>query len=207
MHSTRIATFLLGAWIAVSLWLNWSSLHSLGRLDEFLHSPNSGAADIIRPMGTEQGRLLLHSFAAEQIRSQRETWEAIQIPLALLLAAVIYFAVEKRPVPLIFCGLMLALVLVQYFAITPELSYRGRQTDFPRGPTSNSQGVRGVADDSTHLGTLTALYIATEGAKLTAGAVLASYFFNYRSRRRKRRDEDPEEIAKAAALRGGSTAP
>ena len=209
MHSTRVATFLIGAWLATCLFLDWGAFQTLGLVDTVLRTPLAGAsvvpgaADAIRGPGEEQARLLMHHFAAEQNRYIFESWELAQIALGLMAAGVLYLATEKRPLPMILCGLMLALVLVQYFAISPELSYRGRQTDFPHSIDDPKTAVHNIAPNDNGVGTLNLLFGITEVAKLVTGAVLASYLFYYRSRKRKRKDEDIEEIAKAATLRAG----
>ena len=209
MHSTRVATFLIGAWLATCLFLDWGAFQTLGLVDTVLRTPMAGAsvvpgaAEAIRGAGVEQARLLMHHFAAEQNRYIFESWEFVQIVLGLVAAGVVYLATEKRPLPMIFSGLMLTLVLVQFFAVSPELSYRGRQTDFPHSVDDLQTGVHGIAPNDNGVGTLTALFTVTEAAKLITGAILASYLFYYRSRKRKRKDEDIAEIAKAATLRAG----
>jgi hypothetical protein len=182
--------------------VNWMAMVNLSRADELLQAPIPAAAQTIKAAGGEASRLLLHHLAGEQTRYLFGVWEGFQILLALATAGVLYLATDKRPLPLILCGFMLALVLVQYFAITPELSYRGRETDFPKA--AEEGGVRGVTP-SNPIPMLTGLFIATEVAKLAAGGYMAAYMFWYRSRRRKRPDDDPEEIAKAAVLRTSVT--
>ena len=178
-------------------------------VDAVLQAPISGsgttpgAEAAVRAAGIDQSRLLLHHFAAEHNRALFEPWEIVQMILGLGVAGMVYLAVERRPLPLIFCGLMLALVLVQYFAITPELTYRGRQIDFP-APVAPAENAARVPLSDGGVGTLNLLFSATEAAKLIAGAILASYLFYYRSRKRRRsNEEEAAEIAKAAALRGG----
>src|SRR5258708_4463736 len=127
-------------------------------------------------------RLLLHHFAAEQFRYYFSLWGLIQIPGALLLALVLYFAAEKRIMPQLLCGLMLALVLFQV-AIVPELVFRGREADFP--PGSQALGTQ------ARVWVLMEIWIGAEVAKLLLGGALANYIFTYKSRRRARRAEEP----------------
>jgi len=182
VHSTRLATFLLGAWIAGSLLLDLVSLQNLRLAGQLLNSAIPPASEILQNAGREQMRLLLHHFAAEQYRYYFSLWGLIQIPGALLLAAVLYFAAEKRIMPQLLCGLMLVLVLFQ-FAIDPELIYRGREADFPPGSQSLGTQARGWV--------LTEIWIGVEVVKLLMGAGLANYMFAFKSRRRTRRTEDP----------------
>jgi len=181
MHSTRIATFLLGAWIGCCIFMDLLALENLRLANSVINSAIPPAVEIIQKTGQEPTGLLLRYFAAEQYRYYFSTWELIQIPGALLLAGVLYLAAEKRAMPQILCGLMLALVLFQ-LAIHPELAYRGREADFP--PGSQALGTQ------ARVWALTEVWIGAESAKLLIGALLASFMFSYKSRRRSRRTDD-----------------
>jgi hypothetical protein len=79
---------------------------------------------------------------------------------------------------------MLGLVLFQFWAITPELSYRGRDTDFPSGSGTSGAIVRTLL--------LYQLMVVTEGLKVIIGGILASYLFVFRTSRKRsiRREVD-----------------
>lgn len=178
MHSTRIATFLLGAWIGCCIFLDLLALENLRLASGVLNSATPPAAEIIQKSGREEMALLLRYFAAEQYRHYFSTWELIQIPGALLLGGVLYFAAEKRAFPQILCGLMLALAVFQ-LAITPEWAYRGREADFP--PGSQTLGTE------ARMWALSEVWIGAESAKLLIGALLAAHLVTYKSRRRAHR--------------------
>jgi hypothetical protein len=178
MHSTRIATFLLGAWIGGCLFADLLAIENVRLASSVMSSAIPPAVQIIQKAGRQEVASLLRYFAAEQYRSYFSAWELIQIPGALLAAGLLYFAAEKRAMPQILCGLMLALVLFQ-LAIHPELAYRGREADFP--PGSQLLGAE------ARLWVLLEVWAAAEAAKLAAGVVLASYLFTYKSRKRVRR--------------------
>ena len=165
MHATRAATFLLGAWIGCCVFMDLLALQNLRLAGAAVNSASPAApmvADIIRKSGQEQIRLLLRHFAAEQYRYYFSKWELIQVPAALLIAAVLYWAVGKRWIPLMLCGLMLALVLFQ-LAIQPELTYLGRQADFP--PGSQALGTQ------ARVWALTEVWMGAESAKLLIGGL------------------------------------
>src|SRR3954465_8948403 len=129
MHATRIATFLLGAWIGCCIFLDVLALQNFRLVGVAIASASPAA--LVQKGGSEQITLLRH-FAAEQYRYYFWTWERIQILAVLLIAAVLYLALGKRWILQILSGLILALVLFQV-AIQPELTYLGRQADFPPG--------------------------------------------------------------------------
>jgi len=72
---------------------------------------------------------------------------------------------------------MLSLVMFQFWAVTPELGYRGREMDFPTGGDVSSGMVRVLL--------LYQVLVATEGLKLIIGGVLASYLFVLRTSRKR----------------------
>jgi len=159
------------------------SLRLVGRAIDSASPAAPMVTDIIRKNGQEQIALLLRHFAAEQYRYYFSSWELIQIPGALLLAAVLYLAAGKRWIPQILCGLMLALVLFQ-LAIHPELTFRGREADFPPGNQMLGTQARVWA--------LTEVWIGAESAKLLIGGLLTALMLTHKSRRRLRRVEDED---------------
>lgn len=175
MHATRVATFLLGAWIGCCVFVDLLAFQNLRLVGRAINSAGPLAADIVRKTGQEQIALLLRYFAAEEYRYYFSTWELIQVPGALLVAAVLYLAVGKRWIPQMLCGLMLALVLFQ-LAIQPELTFRGREADFPPGNQTLGTQARVWA--------LTEVWIGAESAKLLIGSLLTAFMLSYKSRRR-----------------------
>jgi len=187
VHTRRIATFLLGIWLGCSLWidfLDYQGYHSAGLVTD---RPTAGAAKILRASGPEQTQLLLRHFALEQTRYFVRLWQRIEILLALALGVFLFRATPQRAFPLFLGALMLVMVAFQYFALTPELAYQGRETDFPPGNAAVGSVARVWA--------LQQVYAGVEAVKLLAGAVLAGYLFVYRTPRRGRKDSDFPETA------------
>lgn len=74
MHSTRIATFLLGAWIGCCVFMDLLALQNLRLANGVVSSAIPAAVEIIQKAGQEQAGLLLRYFAAEQYRYYFSTW-------------------------------------------------------------------------------------------------------------------------------------
>ena len=159
-------------------------LQNLHSADLVLTSPIGPVGNMIKALGSEQITLLLRHHAAEQTRSLYYLWEQAQILLGLVLGVCLYFATQKRTLSMVLCGVMLGLVLFQFWAITPELSYRGRDTDFPSGSGTSGAIVRTLL--------LYQLMVVTEGLKVIIGGILASYLFAFRTSRKRstRREVD-----------------
>ena len=186
MHSTRIAAFLLGAWIGGCIFMDLLAVENLRLVNSVLNAATPQALHTIQRAGREEMALLLRYFAAEQYRFYFSAWEMIQVAGALLVAGVLYFAAEKRAMPQVLCGLMLVMVLFQ-LTIHPEMAYRGREADFP--PGSQNLGTE------ARMWALLEVWGGAEGAKLLIGALLAGYMFTYKSRRRAHRGAERSDHA------------
>jgi hypothetical protein len=146
-----------------------------------LNAPGPNAAKMIEKMGSDNVALLLHHAAAQQVRDATSTWEKVELALSVVLGGCLYLATQRRAFPLVLCGVMLVLVMFQHFGISPELAYRGLQTDFPPGNAEVGEKVRFLA--------MQEVFYAAEIVKLVVGGILASYLFVFRTSRR-RKDVD-----------------
>jgi hypothetical protein len=160
------------------------ALQNLHASDLVLISPIGPVGSMIKALGQDQIALLLRHQAAELTRSLYSIWEQVQVGLGLALGICLYFATQKRILSLVLCGVMLAVVLFQFWAITPEMSYRGRETDFSPGVSTNAAMVRTLL--------LYQMMVVSEGLKLVVGGILASYLFAFRTSRKRssRREVD-----------------
>ena len=182
MHSRRIATFLLGAWIGGCVLMGLMELQNLRSPALVLDAPVPPAAKMIQTLGQEQTRLLLRHFAAQQTRHDSYLWEELQIPLGFAVLLCLFFGTRRRILPLVLCAMMLGLVVFRHIAITPELSYRGPETDFPPGNAALGPMAR--------LWAMQQVYAGVEIVKLIVGGALASYLFFLRPPRRIRKEVD-----------------
>jgi hypothetical protein len=176
MHTRRMATFLLGAWLGCSVFMALLVAENLRSPDLILAAPPAPASRLVDKLGKEDASLLLSFQAAEQNRSYLTGWEAAQFVLGLSLAAFLFLGTQRRALPLILCGAMIALVAAEHFVISPELVSSGRETDFPPGNR--------IFQKQARVWTIQQAYIGLEGTKLLIGGVLASYLFVFRARRR-----------------------
>jgi hypothetical protein len=160
------------------------ALQNVHSSDLVLTSPVGPVGNMIKALGQDQIMLLLRHHAAEQTRSLYSIWEQAQVGLGVALGICLYFATQKRILSLVLCGVMLAVVLFQLWAITPELSYRGREMDFSPGSATNTAMVRTLL--------LYQVMVVSEGLKLVVGGILASYLFVFRTSRKRssRREVD-----------------
>jgi hypothetical protein len=182
MHTRRVATFLLGVWIGCSLFMDFLTLENLRAADWVIAGSTAPAAKRLKMLSQDDANLLLRYQGAEMNRRYTYDWEAMEIALGLALGLCAFLGTQKRWFPLVLCGVMLIIVLFQHLAITPELAYRGRETDFPPGNTAFGPQSR--------VWTMQEIFGVVEALKLVIGGLLASYLFVFRSGRRIRQKID-----------------
>lgn len=153
-----------------------------------LAGTNPPVAQIIKKLGYDDTALLLRHAGAEETRRYTYVWEEVELFVGVMLGGCLFLGTQRRILPLTLCGVMVALVLFQHVAVTPELAYRGRETDFP--PGNNTLG------PMTRMLAMQQVYFGIEIVKLAAGVILTSYLFVFRAQRRGRKQvyaiDDPD---------------
>jgi|SRR5579863_1227509 hypothetical protein len=176
MHTRRMAGFLLGAWLGGSILMILIQVENLRFTASLLATPSDQAVEVLKKTGPQQNLdLLMRYQAAEQNRRYSYIWEEAQFGLALILGAYLFLGTQRRIFPMVFCGLMLLMVIFEHLGVTQELTYRGREADFPPGNTSYSV--------QTRVWALYQVYAWVEGTKLVLGVLLSGYLFIFRARR------------------------
>ena len=179
MHTRRVATFLVGAWIGSSLFMAALTLAHFRSPARILSEPSLAASQFIKRLGTEDTLLLLRYQAAEQVRAYLSEWELAQFILGFAFLGTLFVGTQRKILPLVLGAVMIFVVAVQHFAITPEMVYRGREADFPPGNRTFATLAR--------LWSIEQMYIGAESVKVLTGGVLASYLFVFSAGERRRR--------------------
>src|SRR5438552_13864911 len=87
MDIRYFACWLLGAWIAGSLFMIMVATQNFRSVDRLLAAPGS-AAPMVEQMGHDAARTFLRYQVSEQNRWYFETWEKIQLALGAVLIVV-----------------------------------------------------------------------------------------------------------------------
>jgi hypothetical protein len=173
MHLRRLASFLLGVWIASSVLVPLIALHNVRSADRALHSPPLEVRALVDSAGYEKVRMTLRYHAWEQNRSMFNQWGAIQLVLGPIMAVLLFFAVRVNRLAIAVCVAMTTLTAFAHLVVGPEATYLGRAIDF--APGWSGDRVRSYALD--------ALYAGMECLKILLGLGLAGYLFVYKRRR------------------------
>lgn len=158
------AIALLGAWIGWTLFMWFAAGRSFSTLDGLLKDSRPEFAETSRPLGPDNTRVLLRYSASEINRAFFRAYAWAQVLLgALLLFLVLGFS-PRDTLGLFLIGVMVALVLVLSFIITPRMVALGRSLDFvPRQPPP--PGLR-------RFWMLHGAFTALDGTKLLVGLVV-----------------------------------
>jgi uncharacterized membrane protein YkgB len=186
MHHRRIASFLIGAWIAASLLMAYVATQNFHNVDRILAAPSAGASKMLESLGHDQARMLLRYQAAEENRAYFSDWEFVQIILGVALTAMLLLATHVNRLMVLICGLMVLLVGFMHFALTPEITFTGRAFDFvPPGA-----GGRG------HFWVLHGLYSGLELLKLLMAFAVAGYLFIFKTKVRRPEPVQLDDLGK-----------
>src|SRR5262249_52698239 len=127
VHTRRMATFLIGAWLAGCILMASISVLTSRAPATTLDLPHPAVANLTRQIGHENMAQLLRHSAAEQSRFLLKRWELAQILIGAALGACLFLGTQRRILPMLLCGILLMIVLFQY-RITNELNYLGKET-------------------------------------------------------------------------------
>jgi len=131
MDFHRFAAFLVGAWLAGCLFMDMVATQNFRSVDRLLAEPPTQMAERVQAMGGhDAARMFLRHHVGEQNRWYFETWEQVQIGLGVVLFLVLLFGAAADRWMLFFTLVMLGIVLMARFFLTPEITRLGRAMDF-----------------------------------------------------------------------------
>jgi hypothetical protein len=189
MSSRRLACIILGAWIAASIFMSWVAAENLRSVERTLHDPTASAIAQIKQLGYDNARQLLRYQAGESNRLYFHSWETVQLVLGLLLFGLLLFGTDSGKYTLIVPVLMLLLVALEHYAITPYVALLGRALEMLPGVAK--------AQDEARFRALHQAYGGIEIAKLLLGMGLSGVMvFTGRARRRKVHKPRPDPSGK-----------
>jgi len=166
MHIRRLATLVLGLWLGCGVFMGWVASHNLTSIPETLTHPRREFQAEVHQLGQDRVRGLLRFQAGELNRFYFRWWEILQIGIGLGLAVILLFATTGNRLVMTLATGMLAIVVIQFLTITPQIIELGRGLDFvPPGEISKER----TAFRGYH-----GFYSSLEIIKLLAGLGLAA---------------------------------
>lgn len=190
MHVSRIVCLLLGAWIGGSLFMSAVATQNFQSVNRTLESEEPEVQKAVGQLGgSEAARVFLRYHVGEQNRFYFVAWEYTQIALGGALLLVLVFGTHDRKWAIAISVLMLALVFVMRFSVTPSITALSRELDFL--PAAADSPIR------NQFRAWHTAYAAIEMTKLAAGILVAILFISASgSRRAAKRTHDDLEYAR-----------
>jgi hypothetical protein len=165
MHFRRFACLILGAWLGGAAMMSLVATQNFRTVDRILLAPHVAASQDLKTLGHESARMLFRWEAGEQNRWLFEVWETAQVALALAVFFILLFGSTETKYSLALALMMLVVVILQRFFLTPMMASLGRLIDFVAPTVRSPERIKfGVL----HMG-----YIGLEIAKVTLGLLLA----------------------------------
>ena len=204
MHTRRLASFFLGAWLLGILMVSFVvATQNFAQVDRILNSPPAAIARDIDELGQDLTRQLLRYQAAETNRFLFSVWGIMQTGLALAFAACVVMTAHRSKLLIIGGVLLLVVVLIQTFYLIPTMTALGRAFDFlPPGANSAERDLH-----RTYHAWSSMLEIVKFGVGLILAGRLMLDFYAWRDRvsgtdtgsgrrrrRRKRRTRDGSDV-------------
>ena len=159
-----IAMILIGVWVGWTLFMWFAATRSFRTVDDILSSSNPQLDETAKPLTPERTRLLLRHCASEINRTYFRAYGWAQVVLGLGVVILLWRATPRDTFSLTVAGVMLGLVLLLTFLVTPQIITIGRNIDFvPRTPPPPAM---------PRFWMLHGAFTGLDGAKLLAGLVL-----------------------------------
>jgi hypothetical protein len=161
----RLAALVLGTWLGAGVFADIAVTQNFRTVDRFLAAPGSvmTSAELNR-IGRERERAILRRNAGEENNAIFENWERAELLIGITLFGLLVFGSRPNKTMLAAAMLMLVIVTVQHFLLSPAIADLGRKvTDLP-------------ANDplATRFWTFHGIYSGSEITKLVIGAALAA---------------------------------
>ena len=152
MHARRLACFILGMWLAAGLAVAWLERGDFETIGEVLAQPDDAVAQRMKALGAHETYLLMGRVAWEQRQRTTENWESVQLLAGMGFFFFLLFGTHQGKLPLGMGLLLVGIVALERFLLTPEVLSLGRAAGFASGSALSAEDMRRMVLSSTHQG-------------------------------------------------------
>ena len=165
MHFRRLASIVLGGWLAVSAFLLALTSYDVRAIEPLIRMPSKAAAETLTRMQEYDARALMQYHADEVSRWAWGTWEVTQIVLALVVLLSLFLSSGGKRYGMLFCVVMLAVVAFQHWMLSPQIGRLAPSAVFARPQQ--------VSVERDRMASMQSAYKIMEAGKLGVGLLLA----------------------------------
>ena len=130
MHTRRVGAFLIGAWLLGSVVVSYIAMQNLGMVDRILGNPPLAITRELDYLGRDMSRMMFRYHAAQINRHVFESWHVLQLGLLAAFLGTSILTSNRSKTLIAGSALMIVLVVVQAFYLTPILNGLSRSFDF-----------------------------------------------------------------------------
>ncbi|MGD1073474.1 MAG: hypothetical protein ABSB15_25465, partial [Bryobacteraceae bacterium] len=129
----RLAALVLGMWLGAGIFADVAVTQNFQTVDRFLAEPGSvSAAAELNKVGRARERVILRRNAGEENNAIFENWERVELMVGCALLALLLFGARPNRLMLAAAVMMLVIVAVQHFFLSPAVTDLGRKlADLP----------------------------------------------------------------------------
>jgi hypothetical protein len=161
-------------WLAAGLTFAWLEREDFQTIQDVLAQPDPAVAARVKALGAHDTYLLMGRVAFEQRQRTAGNWESVQLLLGLAFFFFLLFGTREGKLPLAMALLLVGMVALERFLLTPEVLSLARLNGFATGLAA-AEDMRAMLLGSTREGFQIAQWIVQ--------AALAALLIVRRSRR------------------------
>jgi hypothetical protein len=139
-------------WLAAGIAVAWLEREDFQTIQDVLSAPDPAVAERIKVLGAHETYLLMGHVAAEQRQRTIRTWEDVQLVFGLGFFFFLLFGTHEGKLPLAMALLLVGMVLMERFLLTPEVLSLARIASFARTHAASGEAIRRAVLYSTHEG-------------------------------------------------------
>jgi hypothetical protein len=152
MHARRLACFILGMWLAAGISVAWLEREDFQTIQDVLSQPDPAVAQRLKALGAHEAYLLMGHVASEQRQRTIERWEGVELVLGLGFFFFLLFGTREGKLSLAMALLLVGIVMLERFLLTPEVLSLGRIAAFATGHRATPEDARRIILSFTHEG-------------------------------------------------------
>jgi hypothetical protein len=139
-------------WLAAGITVAWLERADFQTIQDVLSQPDPAVAERVKALGTHEAYLLMGHVASEQRQRTIRSWEDVQLVLGLGFFFFLLFGTREGKLPLAMALLLVGMVLLERFLLTPEALSLARIASFATGRAASAEAIRRMVLSSTHEG-------------------------------------------------------
>jgi hypothetical protein len=139
-------------WLAAGLAVAWLEREDFQALRTALAQPDPAVAGRVKVLGAQETFLLMGRLEWERRQRTTENWESVQLIIGVGFFLFLLLGTREGKLPLGMALLLVGMVVLERFLLTPEVLSLERVADFTPGRHASAESMRRLALSLTQEG-------------------------------------------------------